>query len=1157
MAIQNSIQQFHARIFGKTSLATTMKVRGEVEEFKKKLFSKGTSLTSFLMNHKFDPAFVNAALVFDGKKVADIGQSNLFFSDVVNKMSSGQPRYPKGSPKGGQWAKVGGKQQFSGKVSLEEKAKVWENTINNKFLAARDVLNNPPPHVKAPLSYSAAIYNAAQPVPHPSLKSDFDALTQKWHEGGSLLGLSYDVDKGQFVPPKAGQTKYVPATDTVVVAEKNPVKPSETIETHYKLNTPVPQPAISATSSLSFPAKPEFGGKKAEKHAKDLAKIDDHMTQAFAKAKSGDIAGADALMAKVEPPKTFDPKKVAYYNKLKSQVDQAKAESLNKTDPAAAKVIPAAPNTVGGIGTKQTAVSGLKKAPELSNDPNDSKNYVNPSYNPLIQQINNAVADGKPDIVASQYLPPSMTAWKKKAVEAAKHNQELLNSNSKLTESGKKERTNASSEDFVNTALGLDQSAHGLTKTSQLSLPEFQNKYKPGDSAYASVNGQVAALKALAETGDIEAVKNKFATPAVLPWKLQVIAAMEAHKLGNVPTPSGLKAAVDVGFTAAPTKPKPGFKPDVTVKVGETEYGMKTVGGQLGSNPGGQYELDSGIKVYTKFQKSEPHAANETLASNLYALAGTKAPKVFKGESEQGPSTFTVWDHTSSKFDPDNPAHKAAADKEFGTHVWLANHDAIGLSFDNQKITSTGKATTVDVGGSLFFRAQGVKKEFGGDVGKEIAGFTDGSTNPQASKVFGSKINSDQYLSLKRIANLTDDDIKQTVQKTVPNGIVGNGSHKDIADTLIARRNSIAQVVSKLESENPAFVQLGGPKKPAAPVYAPPAVPDFKNPTLKTSAELVHKVVASGSAEAASVLASFKVPDHIMQTVKQENYAEYKSFKNYMTSVKESYAAHKNSAEMPTKQYDIGSVSDLVNAVNGSALSVKPGKHVTAANKLHDYVKLGQVDTLPTKASLLQTHKNYSLNSYSDGFGYTQSSSHTKADNAAAAAVRKSLEAGYKNAASDSAFVSAMQTYKGSGYVSMNTYMRTGEGSPGTAAKVNQLLERFHHHAVELPSDMVVHRGVNLSKTNWPDHIGSVIQEPSFASTSHGSFAAFNSQNTQLRIHLTKGVRGLPAKSSMESDSEREIVLEPGTRYVVVSHEKKGTQDFLDVVALPPSNKVF
>lgn len=54
--------------------------------------------------------------------------------------------------------------------------------------------------------------------------------------------------------------------------------------------------------------------------------------------------------------------------------------------------------------------------------------------------------------------------------------------------------------------------------------------------------------------------------------------------------------------------------------------GMKQIGPQAGSNPGGLFQSVDGTQHYIKAAKSEKHAINEILGTRLYAAAGVAVP---------------------------------------------------------------------------------------------------------------------------------------------------------------------------------------------------------------------------------------------------------------------------------------------------------------------------------------------------------------------------------------------------------------------------------------------------------------------------------------------------------------------------------------------------
>lgn len=217
---------------------------------------------------------------------------------------------------------------------------------------------------------------------------------------------------------------------------------------------------------------------------------------------------------------------------------------------------------------------------------------------------------------------------------------------------------------------------------------------------------------------------------------------------------------------------------------------MKKQGGKLGSNEGGVYSNGEGEKFYVKKPSSKAHVENEKTAARLYQLAGVNTLDYV----DAGPDhVATKWE----KLDKNNISdftleEKKAAQKDFAIHAWLSNWDAAGLGGDNQGIRN-GKPATLDVGGSLRYRAQGGPKgaAFGNKVG-EIDTLRDKNMNPDNAKLFGSMSDADLKSSVERVTSIPNDKIREAV-----------GDDKELADTLIARKNDMAKRFGKT-TEKPA-----------------------------------------------------------------------------------------------------------------------------------------------------------------------------------------------------------------------------------------------------------------------------------------------------------------------------------------------------------------
>src|SRR5262249_16528912 len=123
--------------------------------------------------------------------------------------------------------------------------------------------------------------------------------------------------------------------------------------------------------------------------------------------------------------------------------------------------------------------------------------------------------------------------------------------------------------------------------------------------------------------------------------------------------------------------------------------GMKKVGGQMGSNPGGTYEDADGNKFYIKEGKSPAHVKSEMIAAALYGPAGSPT---FKYRPVEGGKFIAT---EKEKLDKDNlsklsPEERREAQREFAVHAWTANWDAAGTGGDNLG-TLNGVPTSLDL----------------------------------------------------------------------------------------------------------------------------------------------------------------------------------------------------------------------------------------------------------------------------------------------------------------------------------------------------------------------------------------------------------------------------------------------------------------------------
>lgn len=297
--------------------------------------------------------------------------------------------------------------------------------------------------------------------------------------------------------------------------------------------------------------------------------------------------------------------------------------------------------------------------------------------------------------------------------------------------------------------------------------------------------------------------------------------------------------AEKLGLAAAPAVTPAAAASKASEAVGEhkepidLDY-MKKVGDKLGSNPGGVYRDKSGKKYYVKDSHTPAHATSELLAAKLYNLAGS--PTLNYVPVEGGGKVATEWqDPSKKKVSEFSPEEKAQAQKNFATHAWLANWDAAGMGGDNQAVIN-GVPTTVDVGGSLAYRAQGALKDDFGDAAIEWDSLRSPSINPDNAALFGSMTPAQLQASAAQVTSVSDDAIRQAVADA--------GMPEAMASKLIARKADIGKRAAALapkpvQAAPPVSVQVSSGAEGTASASAP-KIPFAKQPT-KYKVEVLAK----------------------------------------------------------------------------------------------------------------------------------------------------------------------------------------------------------------------------------------------------------------------------------------------------------------------------
>ena len=243
------------------------------------------------------------------------------------------------------------------------------------------------------------------------------------------------------------------------------------------------------------------------------------------------------------------------------------------------------------------------------------------------------------------------------------------------------------------------------------------------------------------------------------------------------------KADTNTGTTKTSDKPsKPERKKPIVTD------GWKKVGGQGGSNPGGFFEDENGVRHYVKTPPSLSHIESEVLAAELYKLLGLGVPQISQGSYQGKPVVISTLIS-----EPSRPITGASGDgskqwqakviEGFVGDAWLANWDA--TLNDNVRADKNGNPIRVDNGGSMKWRARGGPKgaAWGTTVG-EIDSLR--GTNPSAPvyrQITDQQIK-DQVAKLEAIS-------PETIKATVASIISDPAEAKELTDTLLARRQDL------------------------------------------------------------------------------------------------------------------------------------------------------------------------------------------------------------------------------------------------------------------------------------------------------------------------------------------------------------------------------
>ena len=139
----------------------------------------------------------------------------------------------------------------------------------------------------------------------------------------------------------------------------------------------------------------------------------------------------------------------------------------------------------------------------------------------------------------------------------------------------------------------------------------------------------------------------------------------------------------------------------------------------------------------------------------------------------------------------------------------------------------------------------------------------------------------------------------------------------------------------------------------------------------------------------------------------------------------------------------------------------------------------------------------------------------------------------------DAASRSAIYSYCGSGYNTVNPSLRKGLLDSNTATTVSAM-DRAFISVAPLSSQIVVHRGFSNDQSilgSVGSHVGGVFIDNGFISTStnEGTSKSFGSSGVLCDIIVPAGVRVVKPGTISGHSTEKEIILNRGTKFKIVS----------------------
>ncbi|EMD0638830.1 hypothetical protein VPZ60_004246 [Salmonella enterica] len=552
-----------------------------------------------------------------------------------------------------------------------------------------------------------------------------------------------------------------------------------------------------------------------------------------------------------------------------------------------------------------------------------------------------------------------------------------------------------------------------------------------------------------------------------------------------------------------------------------------TGGNQGGSNEGMKMKDADGQEWYVKFPGDEEHAKSEVLAAKLYAAAGISAQAAMIVTKGGKLAIASKWEDLKKAKSHSALSKTKGMLEGFAVDAWLGNWDVVGLNKDNVQLKADGTVHRVDAGGSLMYRAQGKKKDFGPEV-IELKTLLDPNVNAHSAAVFGGMTDADIAASVTKVLAISDAKIAHMVNQFGP----GDDAAKSaLVETLIKRKEYLAAQypeaakmlkLAKFKPEKistpPDFLNWSGAGKSG------PSSKEFLNKANEDAAQAIYAAAQTGDPDAISALTA------------------------------------------PTFNKETGEVTGQVPVLDHPSQHIK-GYAMQAINEIkslvegheHEHFRIGG------DHPLYSMHEEYKPEHWSgsntDKIGKLLVLGHPGiVDPADLGLTKTTYKAGtltmntYAKAAQDvwsklpNTQKQAVQAYTGSSYQQMNSGL--WKGNPSAEAKAAaQALSGMGH---EISPGTTFGRKFSLSSGDMAKlkaSVGKVIMEPAIMSTSISPDVW--SGNIHLKMTAGPGVKGiyagagsLPGGGSISHHTgEKEIILPPNTRLLVTKVVEPGSKD--------------